>query len=1246
MFSLARKSYSRVTSVALSVILAATAIALAPSGAQAAIVDVGAGSYTTSLPPGAQLPQACGSIPTNPRQNVTSNAPSGAVPTNDWWSSLIFKRTECNYSETLVAGPLSFKADGAGLGVSYSTVPSISGSATGTAEYHYQYKRDFRIGIAGLSADKTVVDDWSDWTVSPQWRDGAKRLTTTIGHGLPFVYADAAGGDANLNFDSPPNIWLNDGERVGFRVSGHDYVAFAPTGATWLANGNNLTSGLNSKSYFSVAVLPTDAGTSSAQRMNLADTFSRFAYSFVTGTEVIWDYSTSTSEVSTKYRLVTTAKQGSNRKTVVATVPHQTESLVGPDTSIPASYVSPRGKMTVHPGIDEFETSMAFSGVLPELPTVGLTPNQDTELRASIVAASQEDLFRIAGDTYWTGKALGRTARLAEIADQLGMTAQRDVFLAAIKDRMNDWFTASPGKASRVFYYDQNWGTLIGYPAGYGSESELNDHHFHWSYWINAAATLAKYDSSWASDGRYGAMVNELVRDAASPDRADPKYPFLRDFDPYAGHSWASGSGSFFAGNNQESSSESMNFSQALVQWGEVTGDEEIRDLGAYLYTTEAAAVKKYWHDEDSDVFPAEFPHESVGMVWGDGGAYATWFSAAPEMIHGINMLPMTAGSLYLGHNPDYVRSQLAELRRVKGGEPTIWRDILWQYQALADPDEAWAAFRAQPNFIPEEGESWPHLFHSLRALSALGNVDPTVTADHPNYAVFSKGGQRTYVASNMTAGPVVVTFSNGRAFTVPARSTRAEGLVDWQGGGDQPGPTPTASPTASQTPAPTPTASTTAAPTVAPTPTATAAPTVAPTPTAVPTPTPTVTATPSPSPSVPVGVRSAYEPMEAELADANSGALMEGSHVGGLGDGDWLEFRNVDFAGGPFQGYVRASGGSGGSGLVRFRVDSPTGPVLGDLALGNTGGWDSYVTIPTNVGGTSGVHSLFVTFESGYSGDYVNIDRLQFGQRGQPAPDLSVSEPPTGTPTAAPTVTPTLTATAAPTVAPTPTATAAPTVAPTPTAVPTPTPTVTATPSPSPSVPVGVRSAYEPMEAELADANSGALMEGSHVGGLGDGDWLEFRNVDFAGGPFQGYVRASGGSGGSGLVRFRVDSPTGPVLGDLALGNTGGWDSYVTIPTNVGGTSGVHSLFVTFESGYSGDYVNIDRLQFGQRGQPAPDLSVVGAPMAAVLPPAAAPATNTARVPATKKNCRVAKKKKSGKPVRKSARRCAKGAK
>jgi hypothetical protein len=190
-------------------------------------------------------------------------------------------------------------------------------------------------------------------------------------------------------------------------------------------------------------------------------------------------------------------------------------------------------------------------------------------------------------------------------------------------------------------------------------------------------------------------------------------------------------------------------------------------------------------------------------MVWGDGGAYATWFTADPEKIHGINMLPITGGSLYLGHDPDYIDRNVAEIVRNSGSPtPRSWADIIWSFQALSDPDAALAAFRANPGYTVEEGESRAHTFHWLRNLSALGQVDTGVTADHPLHAVFSKNGARTYVATNLGGADLTVRFSDGTTLVVAPDKTATTGAHTWSGGNAVPGdpnpPTdpPVASPT------------------------------------------------------------------------------------------------------------------------------------------------------------------------------------------------------------------------------------------------------------------------------------------------------------------------------------------------------------------------------------------------------------------------------------------------------------------
>ncbi|NEE10657.1 glycoside hydrolase, partial [Streptomyces sp. SID7499] len=250
-------------------------------------------------------------------------------------------------------------------------------------------------------------------------------------------------------------------------------------------------------------------------------------------------------------------------------------------------------------------------------------------------------------------------------------------------------------------------------------------------------------------------------------------YPFLRGFDVYAGHSWASGHQGFAAGNNQESSSESINLSAGLVLWGAATGDTNLRDLGSFLLTTESEAITQYWFDASQQVFPASFGHDTVGMVWGSGGAYSTWWTANPEEIHGINVLPVTGGSLHLAREKAAIKRNIAEMERENGGPAQEWRDLLWQFESLSDPAAAKAKWDGvNGNYTPEQGESRAHTYHWINTLATVGAPDMTVSGDLPTSAVFSKDGTRTYTAHNHGSTARTVTFSDGKTLSVPARST------------------------------------------------------------------------------------------------------------------------------------------------------------------------------------------------------------------------------------------------------------------------------------------------------------------------------------------------------------------------------------------------------------------------------------------------------------------------------------------
>ncbi len=712
------------------------------------LIQVGAGNYTTRLPAGAKAPPAAIYRTTNAK---------GKMPSNDWWSSLAWSSNSFDH----FPHPLAVRTTPTGLRIAYpgSTITAnksgIFGAMPGGGD-------DLIIGHSAEAAfPKALVDGWSDWFIDVLLATNDHRLRLSYGHGSPFVFAMCEGGQGKVIFTQPPRVFSGNesSATLGVTVNGRPYGLFGPGGSTWKGLGSAARICSSSKPYFSVALLPD----TTPQTLAL---FQRHAHAHITDTRVEWSCDAASSSVTTKFTATTSPREGTERGTLFALYPHQWRNATTP--LLPLAFGSVRGAMKLAEG-ESFTTRMTFPGVLPALPNAG--GSERAEMQALLQTELDQGRTNIA-DTYWNGKQLGKLASLVPIAEQYDLEPQAAQLRGRLQGQLEMWLDAAGAggqpKQKGLFYYDTNWGTLIGYPASYGSDTELNDHHFHYGYFVKAAAEIARHDPAWAGDERWGGMVKLLIRDFTSPDRHDPLFPFLRNFDPYAGHSWASGHARFGDGNNNESSSEAMNAWCSLILWGEATHDKALRDLGVYLFTTELNAIQEYWFDVHGENFPRTFPASVVTMIWGGKGANATWFSADPQMVHGINFLPIHGGSLYLGLYPEYVERNYRALVAEHGSDRfTNWPDIVWMYRALSDTDDAVKLREAAGAGAKiEAGNSAANVEHWMQNLRKLGHVDRSVTADHPLYAVFRLGNTRHYVAFQTSGQPLAVKFSDG--FVLP----------------------------------------------------------------------------------------------------------------------------------------------------------------------------------------------------------------------------------------------------------------------------------------------------------------------------------------------------------------------------------------------------------------------------------------------------------------------------------------------
>ena len=186
---------------------------------------------------------------------------------------------------------------------------------------------------------------------------------------------------------------------------------------------------------------------------------------------------------------------GADAEPLVGLYPHHWMQLA-PGTKL-SNYSLPSVRGPIRfAAVDSFETELPFNGLLPVWPVTGSKSELD-DLNEFLIGDTRRTASLYTGHgngTYWTGKALGSIAQLILVSEQLGQEERAEKLEGMLKERMEKWFR---GEAGFYFGFHKNVGTLVGYPEEYFSASGMNDHHFHYGYWLMAAAHITKRDPSW-----------------------------------------------------------------------------------------------------------------------------------------------------------------------------------------------------------------------------------------------------------------------------------------------------------------------------------------------------------------------------------------------------------------------------------------------------------------------------------------------------------------------------------------------------------------------------------------------------------------------------------------------------------------------------------------------------------------------------------------------------------------------------
>jgi endoglucanase Acf2 len=752
-----------IQSCQLALVLAFGAIS---AGAIAQPVKLGSGTYYLT-PRGKDKPP-----PAAPHR--TDSMLKLAAPTNQWYSSLIFSAQP----EALFAHPNTYKTTASGFEMGLATKQVIPSERL-DVEIHYTHREPLVFSPVAFTAGPAKLAKASDWTVDISMAQGADQMLVTIAHASPYAYFRLSRGDIRLKLPAPGERIAKDADPrvLGLRINNTAYAVFGPTGVRWEQVSATEWIGRlpEGKGYFAAASLPDDKAESIAL-------LTRHAYAFVEDSQASWRYDQSAAKVETTFTVKAKLMEGPDNGPLIGLYPHQWFKNPSVTDKLVANYDSIRGKIRLL-AASQFKTERTFNGILPHWPGVkDGAANEvsdmlkvDMRKRRELIPASENaDDWRVSA--YWQGKGLTRTTQLMAVAEQQGKTDDRDTLLKLAKERLEYWFS---GQGRSYFMFDKGLGTVVTYPDEFFAAEQMNDHHFHYGYWIRAAAEVGMRDPAWAEKNKWGGMVDMLVADIATAERGRSDFPYLRNYDTYEGHSWASGVGLGEWGNNQESSSEAINAWAGLILWGEITGNTALRDLGIYLYTSEVESINFYWFDIHRQVFPPEYKNVEVSMLFGGKYAHNTWWTDEPRQIHGINLLPIATFSTYLGRDTAFIKRNMDAMAaetvvyNKRGKFPPnpppkdVWQDVFAKYLALSDPVAALKQWDRYGSV--EAGETRTHTLHWMLSLQEMGLPDFTTTANTPLYSVFRQpDGRKTYLAYNAGKSPINVSFSDGKALTVP----------------------------------------------------------------------------------------------------------------------------------------------------------------------------------------------------------------------------------------------------------------------------------------------------------------------------------------------------------------------------------------------------------------------------------------------------------------------------------------------
>ncbi|KAK1086804.1 endo-1,3-beta glucanase [Friedmanniomyces endolithicus] len=424
----------------------------------------------------------------------------------------------------------------------------------------------------------------------------------------------------------------------------------------------------------------------------------------------------SVSGTSGSYSISWTKAGVTSQQLLMFALPHHMESLAyessGGITDVQL-ITTTKGMATAIRGdswtLDEpnLPIDMSFAPWSPELGSVvSVSAAAEDAINAAGYAELSQNISQQTnvGSLYYDGKALAKFATIIYTVNDIannktlaltGLALLETAFALHVNNQMQI-----------PLVYDTVWGGAVSAGSYNGGSSGVdfgntyyNDHHFHYGYFVYAAAVIGYMRPAWLSEGSNAAWTNMLVRDYANSVTDDEFFPFQRMFDWYHGHSWAHGLIETADGKDQESSSEDTMASYAVKMWGRISGDVNMEARGNLMLSVQQRSLQHYYlYLGNNTVEPADFIGNKVaGILFENKIDHTTYFGAEPEYIQGIHMLPQMPCST-LTRSKEFVQQEwdayfgpqgIKPVEQVGGG----WRGILMANLATIDPVSSYNFF-------------------------------------------------------------------------------------------------------------------------------------------------------------------------------------------------------------------------------------------------------------------------------------------------------------------------------------------------------------------------------------------------------------------------------------------------------------------------------------------------------------------------------------------------------------------------